>query len=156
MKIYCYGEHTTKKGEVCRNEELIESESDDISLWGEGERDDLIAQAIQSLGTRYDHRAGGAGDSFRWKCDLSVLEYLDGPKMKFDDEKMAYVVTPRLVRVVGSGIQCDRSGIGNCWVDATEDDCPANIQEEIAAEILDGGHEVSECFRASNGVWYRW
>jgi len=93
MKIYCYGEHTTSKGLVCQNEGLIEHESDDIFLWGEGERDDLVAQALQSLGTRYDHRPGGAGDSFRWKCDRNVLEYLDGPEVKFDEEKMAYVAT---------------------------------------------------------------
>lgn len=93
MRIFCYGEHTTMKGSICHSADLIESESDDIFLWGEGERDELISQALHSLGSRYDLRAGGSGDSFRWKCDLNVLEYLDGPEVKFDSNKMHYTTT---------------------------------------------------------------
>lgn len=56
----------------------------------------------------------------------------------------------------GCDIQYDKSGVGHCWVAATEDNCPANIAEEIACEIIDG--KQSECadYVASNGQHYRW
>lgn len=47
------------------------------------------------------------------------------------------------------------SGLTN-WVLADSDNCPANIQQEIAAEILDGGVHETNSFRASNGCYYRW
>lgn len=60
------------------------------------------------------------------------------------------------VVVCGRKIQYDKSGVGHCWVPAEEVDCPPSIQEEIAAEIIDGGKDKCQRYRASNGVYYRW
>jgi hypothetical protein len=60
------------------------------------------------------------------------------------------------VNVCGCNIQYDPSGVGHAWTAATEADCFPSIQEEIAGEIIDGGQESCESFRASNGVHYRW
>jgi len=60
------------------------------------------------------------------------------------------------VVVLGREIQYDKSGVGHCWASAEEVDCPQSIQEEIAAEIIDGGKEDCDGYRASNGVYYRW
>ncbi len=54
------------------------------------------------------------------------------------------------------GVQVDRSGVGHCWVDVDDDTMPATIAEEIAEEIIDGGHETCEDYVASNGQHYRW
>ena len=53
-------------------------------------------------------------------------------------------------------IQQDMSGVGHCWRTVSDDDIPADIREEIAAEILDGGNESCEDYVASNGIHYRW
>ncbi len=45
-------------------------------------------------------------------------------------------------------------GQGHCW--RTPADLPATIEEEIAAEILDGGRETCDDYVASNGQHYRW
>lgn len=58
--------------------------------------------------------------------------------------------------IAGHDVQIDLSGQGHAWRPATEDDCPANIQDEIAAEILDGGLESCDDYAASNGLHYRW
>lgn len=60
------------------------------------------------------------------------------------------------IEVVGAAIQYDKSGVGHCWVAATQDNCPPSIQEEIAAEIIDGDHESMDSYTASNGCKYRW
>ncbi len=56
----------------------------------------------------------------------------------------------------GKEIQIDRSGVGHAWEYVSYDEIPANIAEEIAAEIIDGGVESCERFVASNGLVYRW
>lgn len=59
--------------------------------------------------------------------------------------------------VCGRKVQRDHSGgQGHCWRAVSGDDLPANIREEIAAEILDGGHETHSGYRATNGQVYRW
>ncbi len=59
--------------------------------------------------------------------------------------------------VCGVQIQLDKSGgQGHCWVDVAADDIPANIRQEIEAEIIDGGAVTHEGYRASNGQLYRW
>lgn len=58
--------------------------------------------------------------------------------------------------VAGNAIQIDRSGVGHNWRNADADDVPASIQEEIAAEIIDGGNDDCDDYVASNGVHYRW
>ncbi len=57
--------------------------------------------------------------------------------------------------IEGHTIQIDRSGVGHCWEVARGVDCLPSIQEEIAAEIIDGGRESGE-YTATNGVAYRW
>ena len=58
--------------------------------------------------------------------------------------------------VAGLAIQYDKSGVGHCWVSANDTNCPDSIQEEIAAEIIDGGNDDCDDFIASNGCHYRW
>lgn len=58
---------------------------------------------------------------------------------------------------IADSCQYDKSGgQGHCWVNVTEDNLPAEIQEEIAAEILDGRVGSTSDYTASNGCHYRW
>lgn len=59
------------------------------------------------------------------------------------------------VSVVGYEIEIDNSGVGHNWQPAELADCPASIQEEIAAEIIDGKRTSGE-YKATNGIMYRW
>jgi hypothetical protein len=65
-------------------------------------------------------------------------------------------MTTTQINVCGKSIQYDKSGVGHAWVAATDSDCPASIQEEIAAEIIDGKQGECEDYVASNGQHYRW
>lgn len=58
--------------------------------------------------------------------------------------------------ICGCTIQHDPSGVGHAWRNIDASDIPANIAEEIAAEILDGGAEECDDYVASNGLHYRW
>ena len=58
--------------------------------------------------------------------------------------------------VCGKQIQHDNSGVGHNWRNISAADIPANIAEEIAAEIIDGGNESCDDYVASNGLRYRW
>lgn len=59
--------------------------------------------------------------------------------------------------VCGKSIQYDNSGgQGHAWIAANEDNCHPGIQEEIAAEIIDGGLDECDDFTGSNGQHYRW
>lgn len=61
------------------------------------------------------------------------------------------------VKINGIKISYDKSGgQGHCWVKADNMDCPESIQEEIAAEIIDGKQTTCSDYRASNGQHYRW
>jgi hypothetical protein len=53
-------------------------------------------------------------------------------------------------------IQIDTSGQGHAWRIADEDNCPANVQAEITAEIIDGKVSETRDYVASNGIHYRW
>lgn len=53
-------------------------------------------------------------------------------------------------------IQHDRSGVGHCWRNIDRDDLPSSIVEEIEGEIIDGGKDECDDFRASDGQHYRW
>jgi len=64
--------------------------------------------------------------------------------------------TTKPLVLCGKSIQYDKSGVGHCWVDATEDNCPPSIQEQIEAEIIDGKKKTSDGERFSNGQFYRW
>lgn len=58
------------------------------------------------------------------------------------------------VTICGNVIQHDNSGVGHNWKNATY--IPEGIQDEIAAEIIDGGKDTCEKYVASNGLSYRW
>lgn len=88
--IYCYAEHTTRKGTIYGDSTEGASQSDDCFLWGEGTHEELIAQALERLAKRTDTRTAGAGDSFDWKCARAVLAYLDGPEVEYDAERRAF------------------------------------------------------------------
>lgn len=60
------------------------------------------------------------------------------------------------VSVAGKAIKYDRSGRGHCWINADSLDCPADTQEEIAAEIINGKMDSCSDYVASNGLHYRW
>ena len=58
--------------------------------------------------------------------------------------------------VCGKRIQHDNSGVGHNWRNIDASDIPANIQEEISAEIIDGKQAKCEKYVATNGLSYRW
>lgn len=59
--------------------------------------------------------------------------------------------------VCGNQVQIDRSGgQGHCWRNVSTDEIPADIREEIEGEMIDGGVESCEGFRAGDGEVYRW
>ncbi len=58
--------------------------------------------------------------------------------------------------VCGNQVSVDRSGVGHCWVDVARDEIPANIVLELEGEMIDGGQETCDDYRASNGLHYRW
>lgn len=59
--------------------------------------------------------------------------------------------------VCGCRVQRDHSGgQGHCWRDVSADDLPASVRQEIEAEILDGGADRCDGYRATNGQYYRW
>ncbi len=66
------------------------------------------------------------------------------------------MTTTNILNIAGKTIYIDMSGIGCGWRLCRERDCPLDIQEEIAAEILDGGVEETEDFVAGNGIHYCW
>ena len=74
MRIYCYSQNANLAGRVF-GESNTERKTD-VFLYARGSRSSIIRKARASLATRYDNRPGGAGDSFRWKCDRNVLLYL--------------------------------------------------------------------------------
>jgi len=63
--------------------------------------------------------------------------------------------TTWLERMDRIGVQVDRSGVGHCWQRVWADDLPADVAEEIAAEIA-GGLETCDNYVATNGMHYRW
>lgn len=65
-------------------------------------------------------------------------------------------MTEETTLVCGLQVQVDRSGVGHNWRDIDADDIPADIREEIAAEIIDGSNDDCELYIATNGVHYRW
>jgi len=100
MKIYTYNENCTRKGTVIV---VLDGDDDefenngDVSLYADADKETIITDALKSLATRYDHRAGGAGDAFRWKCDRNVIDVLGGPEVKFDAKTMTYLPADEVV-----------------------------------------------------------
>jgi hypothetical protein len=60
------------------------------------------------------------------------------------------------INIGGKLVQYDKSGVGHCWVDSNDTNCPAHIRDEIACEIIDGGNESCDDYVAENGQHYRW
>ena len=89
-KLYIYAENTTLKGRIYNGTGDEAAECSDVDLWGEGTDEQLIAQALDELQHRYDQRAGGSGDGFRWKCAREVLRHLDGPAVEYDAATRTY------------------------------------------------------------------
>ena len=59
--------------------------------------------------------------------------------------------------VLGRVVVEDASGgQGHSWCTVHRDDLPAAIAQEIECEIIDGGHETCDDYRASNGQHYAW
>jgi hypothetical protein len=66
------------------------------------------------------------------------------------------MTTTENTTVCGNQVQYDNSGVGHNWRNISREDIPADIVEEIAAEISDGGKDACEDYVASNGCHYRW
>lgn len=90
-KLFIYNENCTLKGRIYTGTDEEAEECGDVSLFGEGTDEELIAQALDELAHRYDQRAGGAGDSFRWKCAREVLRHLDGPAVEYNAERRVWL-----------------------------------------------------------------
>lgn len=58
--------------------------------------------------------------------------------------------------ICGKTIKNDNSGVGHNWRTIDASDIPADIAEEIAAEIIDGKQDECDDYVASNGLHYRW
>jgi len=61
-----------------------------------------------------------------------------------------------ITTICGITIEHDNSNVGHNWRTIDSGDIPANIREEIAAEIIDGGKATCSRYTASNGLSYRW
>lgn len=58
--------------------------------------------------------------------------------------------------ICGKTIQHDNSGVGHNWRTIDASDLPADLREEIAAEIIDGKQDTCNDYVATNGLHYRW
>ena len=58
--------------------------------------------------------------------------------------------------ICGKTIKHDNSGLGHNWRIIDAEDIPANICEEIAAEIIDGKKDECDDYIATNGQHYSW
>ena len=77
MKIYTYGQQTILAGRVFLGETNLDDngeENGDLDLWGEGTREELIAEARREL-TIYKP-GQGSNRHFAWKRARNVLEFL--------------------------------------------------------------------------------
>lgn len=68
MRLYFYDQHTTHAG---LQADADECNSDDIFLWGEGDPEDLLRQAVECLA-----RPGGPERAFERKCSRAVVQLL--------------------------------------------------------------------------------
>lgn len=73
---------------------------------------------------------------------------------KGDEMTTATKITTATVDAALAAVQIDRSGgQGHDW---RAEDLSADIREEIACEMLDGGRTHCDDYTASNGQHYRW
>ncbi len=59
------------------------------------------------------------------------------------------------MKIEGKFVEVDTSG-EKTWRAANEDNCPAQVQQEITQEIIDGRQAACSNYLASNGLHYRW
>jgi len=58
--------------------------------------------------------------------------------------------------ICGKTIKHDNSNVGHNWRTISAAEIPADIREEIAAEIIDRDRFHRDQYTASNGLSYRW
>jgi hypothetical protein len=102
MDIYVYAENCVQAGRTYSGDDP--ENNSDVWLWGSGEPAALIQQALERLSSREDKRAGGAGDSYAWKCCRNVLALLAGPEVEYSESARAFLpLKPyRIAHVIGS------------------------------------------------------
>lgn len=110
-----------------------------------------------------DHE--GSGYSTREDAESAAreeLQWCDPERQKRDENfaaSLGFFIRTEItthITVCDKPIQFDKSSVGQCWVAADEFNCPADVQEEIAAEIVDGKNDTCDDYIASNGQHYRW
>jgi hypothetical protein len=73
------------------------------------------------------------------------------------DGVYSWSITAGESTVCGNVVQWDKSGgQGHCWRTIDRNDISADILDELEGEMIDGGKETCESFRASDGQYYRW
>lgn len=104
MDIYVHAQHCAMGGRIVVDpykwitigEDGEPTVSDDIFLYDSGSREEIIERALGSLATRFDVRTAGSGDQFRWTCDRSALDFLNGPDVEYSAEKRCYFPKPTI------------------------------------------------------------
>lgn len=123
---------------------------------------DITYTAAQGLGYRCTHTTADTG--YLAGGDLRAYRLVgpDGqlvePWMTWRTARQAWASALPVIAsaiVLGRLVRVDRSGgHGHCWRVAY--DLWADVREEIAAEIIDGGKEECADYVASDGEHYRW
>lgn len=112
----------------------------------EGDHSDLMV-ALDAI--YYDGEIDSATEN---TGEIDVWGWQDGMANGEMEWRLCVTLRPQIV-IDGCSVGY---GVGHNWQPATEDNCPASIQEEIAGEIIDGGQSECDDFVASNGQHYRW
>lgn len=61
------------------------------------------------------------------------------------------------MKIEGKFIEVNATGVaGDGWRAANEDNCPAQVRQEITERIIDGRQAACSDYAASNGLHYRW
>lgn len=81
---------------------------------------------------------------------------VSGPPRRVSSQAKETVMSKLESTICGKSIKHDNSGIGHNWKRIDASDIPADIREEIAAEIIDGKKQTCDCYTATNGLNYRW
>ena len=110
----------------------------------------LTAQhAKESLDAMHLALAAGALDTYRLaRSNLAAYVAV------LDKDYVHALIEPLVIE--GKAVQYDVSGAGHKWRAATCVTCPADIQSEIAAKILNDAAPTCRDYVARNGQHYRW
>jgi hypothetical protein len=142
-KYFLYNQRigaTTRKGETMKTTQL----------------------GIDSTGqwTAFQYVIDAGYDRYACECTAEMGCVSDEEAEELTDEQQAALVAMCRRRaderytINCRRIQHDPSGAGHTWRDVYS--LPADIREEIAAEIIDGKQETCGDYVASNGQHYRW